>query len=173
MGIDKILIHKCRNERITNIPRERHASRYWMSGNRLCSHACSLDPMYVRRFSFSTMYQPGYLPIPNILYVSFSISKAYVNSLAIITNALGVGFSASIRSLATSLVEPDQVGRLYAAIATFDMIGGLVAGPTLSSVYSWGLGRGGGWVGAPYLLAGVMYCGIAICVWGFRVRRLE
>jgi hypothetical protein len=53
------------------------------------------------------------------------------------------------------------------------MIGGLVAGPALSSVYSWGLGRGAGWVGAPFLLAGVMYAGTAICVWSFRVRGME
>ena len=76
--------------------------------------------------------------------------------------ALGSGFSTAVRSLATSLVEPHHIARLYAAMATMEMIGGMIAGPLISSLYSAGLSLDGGWVGLPFLATGVLFVIVAL-----------
>ncbi|CAG8954545.1 hypothetical protein HYFRA_00004460 [Hymenoscyphus fraxineus] len=83
-------------------------------------------------------------------------------AISLVISALGSGFTTCVRSLATSLLEPRQVGRLYAAMTTMEMIGGIIAGPVFSALYSYGLKLDGLWVGIPFLASGAIYMAIAL-----------
>ena len=49
--------------------------------------------------------------------------------------SLGSAFVATTRSLATALIRPDQIGRLYSAAAVVQSIRILVAGPWFAQLF--------------------------------------
>ncbi|EPE30593.1 MFS general substrate transporter [Glarea lozoyensis ATCC 20868] len=93
-----------------------------------------------------------------------------VMAFFLVIYSLGFGFPVAVRSLATSLVEPHHIARLYAAIATLDNIGGMISGPMLSMLYSRGLSLDGAWVGLPFLASGVAYALVGVPLWVTRLR---
>ncbi|KAJ5490775.1 hypothetical protein N7539_002342 [Penicillium diatomitis] len=76
--------------------------------------------------------------------------------LGVITLSLSTAFSITARSLVTSLVAPDHVGTLYSAITISQSIGILVAGPLFAYLFRTGLHLGGGWMGLPFVQAGLL-----------------
>ncbi|KAG8160879.1 hypothetical protein KVR01_009143 [Diaporthe batatas] len=67
--------------------------------------------------------------------------------------ALGWGYFAAVRSLATELVVPSKVGVLNTSFAFAQGVGGLVAGPALATALKRGVELGGFWTGLPYMIA--------------------
>lgn len=61
----------------------------------------------------------------------------YISGLVLVS--LGSAFVVTARSLATALVQPDQVGRLYSAAAVVQSIGTLIAEPWTAISAGWGL----------------------------------
>jgi MFS family permease len=87
--------------------------------------------------------------------------------VGLVVFTLGAGTDALTRSLVTSLVGQEHVGRLYAAIGLVETCGSLAAGPTLAALYTLGLRLEGPWVGLPFLaLALICFVG-AIGIWSF------
>jgi hypothetical protein len=84
---------------------------------------------------------------PNVAFLSVSL----------IIYTLGTGFALFVRSLATSLVEPDQVGRLYSAITVFDAFGQMTAGPILAEIFHIGLEKSKVLSGLPFFVGGIMH----------------
>ncbi|KAE8448084.1 hypothetical protein EG329_009849 [Mollisiaceae sp. DMI_Dod_QoI] len=82
-----------------------------------------------------------------------------VIGMAIFT--LGTGYTALARSLATTLVEREHIGQLYALIAVVEVVGALIAGPSLAQFYIVGLRWKGAWVGLPFFGVAVI-CAVAI-----------
>jgi hypothetical protein len=80
---------------------------------------------------------------------------------------LGTGTVALTRSLITSLVKQEHVGRLYAAIGLVETCGGLAAGPTLAALYTLGLQLQGPWVGLPFFAVALICFIGAIGIWSF------
>jgi MFS family permease len=81
--------------------------------------------------------------------------------------SLGTGTVALTRSLITSLVDQEHVGRLYAAIGLVETCGNLAAGPTLAALYTLGLQLQGPWIGLPFLALAVICFVGAIGIWSF------
>jgi hypothetical protein len=75
---------------------------------------------------------------------------------------MGYGFSGSMQSLLTSVVERHQVARLYAAITIMKMVGGVASAPILSILLNWGLVMGGAWIGLPFFVCGIIYLVVAV-----------
>lgn len=71
--------------------------------------------------------------------------------------AFGWGFYSALRSLATSLMLPSQVGVLNTAIGLAQSIGSMVSGPILAAAFQRGVHQDGFWMGLPYLLAAVLF----------------
>ncbi|GJP90785.1 hypothetical protein AlacWU_03684 [Aspergillus niger] len=71
--------------------------------------------------------------------------------------AFGWGFYSALRSLATALVLPSQVGVLNTAIGLSQSIGSMVSGPILAAAFQRGVNQDGFWMGLPYLLAAVLF----------------
>lgn len=99
--------------------------------------------------------------------VMFSLLAALLLSLGssigltiagLATWTLGTGYAALARSLITSLVDKQHVGRLYAAIAVVETLGSLTAAPILASMYSLGLKWKGAWIRLPF------YCLVVVCI---------
>ncbi|RFU28514.1 hypothetical protein B7463_g7814, partial [Scytalidium lignicola] len=83
-----------------------------------------------------------------LLLVLSSSVGATISGLAIWS--LGSGFSSLVRSLITTLVDKEHVGRLNAAIGVVETAGTLTAAPTLAALYSLGLHLKGAWVTLPF-----------------------
>jgi len=92
-----------------------------------------------------------------------------VLALAITVYALGAGYSGASRSLVTSFVERNQVGRLYAVLAMLDTAGTVVSGPALSKLFSWGLALGGLWSGIPFFFAAMLFGLVGVVIWVIRL----
>ena len=82
---------------------------------------------------------------------------------------LGTGFVPLCRSIITTLVDQQHIGRLYAAIAFVQVVAQLAAGPTLAASFSLGLKLRGPWVGLPYYLVAVMSLLAGVGLWTFRL----
>ena len=79
--------------------------------------------------------------------------------------ALGWGFYAAFRSLASALVSKTQIGLLNTTIGLVQGVGGLVAGPTLAGAFNYGMTLGGSWIGLPYFVAAGLFAaaGLGVC----------
>jgi hypothetical protein len=80
---------------------------------------------------------------------------------------LGTGFVSLTRSLITTLVDEQHVGRLYAAVSIVETVGALIAGPLLAASYNLGLRWKGAWVGLPYFLLSLVSFIAAVEIWIF------
>ncbi|KAF8537766.1 major facilitator superfamily domain-containing protein [Trichophaea hybrida] len=89
--------------------------------------------------------------------------------IALIVDTLGSGFGASTRSLATTMVHPSNIGKLYTSIAVFDTLGALVGGPSMSLAFQWGIKLGGGWIGLPFLVLAILSTVVTVVVFMVRL----
>ncbi|KAL3428495.1 MFS multidrug transporter [Phlyctema vagabunda] len=88
-----------------------------------------------------------------------------VAGLGLMITTLGTGYSSLVRSLVTSMTEPHHVARLYTAVTVFDTLGSLISGPILAVLYQWGMRLGGGWIGMPFFVAGILTGLTAVLLW--------
>ncbi|KAJ5358647.1 major facilitator superfamily domain-containing protein [Penicillium cataractarum] len=83
-----------------------------------------------------------------------AIPELFISGLCLF--ALGWGFYSALRSLATALVSPSQVGVLNSGIGLAQSLGSLVAGPILAAAFGHGLRQGGIGMGLPYMVAATL-----------------
>jgi hypothetical protein len=84
-----------------------------------------------------------------------AIPELFISGLCLF--ALGWGFYSALRSLATALVSPSQVGVLSTGIGLAQSLGSLVAGPILAAAFRHGLRQGGIGMGLPYMVAAALF----------------
>lgn len=85
--------------------------------------------------------------------------------------ALGWGFYSALRSLATALVSPSQVGVLNTGIGLAQSLGSLVAGPILAAAFRSGLRQGGIGMGLPYMVAATLFFMASCLTCAIRIAR--
>lgn len=78
---------------------------------------------------------------------------------------MGMGATALIRSLLSSLVKQDEVGRLFAVMSLVWTAAMLVASPVIAALFSEGLRRGGPWTGLPFLFVGLLFVVATAAMW--------
>lgn len=71
--------------------------------------------------------------------------------------AAGFGIRLGLLSLLSSLVDPAKIGRVYTLVTVVEGFGEMVSAPVLQGLWAWGLGKGGGWMGAPWWGGAVVY----------------
>jgi hypothetical protein len=103
----------------------------------------------------------------------FSIATAgtpvlYMLALAFLS--LGSGFDTAMSSFATSLVQPHQIASLHSVAATAKSIGGLVSGPLFARLMQVGFELGSGWLGMPYIAAGLFFMTVLLAVSSIRIQ---
>ena len=102
-------------------------------------------------------------------------STAALMIIGLIIYTMGTGFVPVVRSLITSRVEAhhasktSDIGRLYAVIAVMEGIGSLVAGPGMAFAFRVGMKMGEAWLGLPFLVATVLFGGIAGVMFWVRI----
>jgi hypothetical protein len=93
----------------------------------------------------------------------------------LVISTLGSGFSPTMRSLTTSLVESrhpnatSDIGRLYALISVAEGIGSLVAGPGMALAFRVGMSWGQVWLGLPFGFAALLFALVSIIVFSVKV----
>jgi hypothetical protein len=70
-----------------------------------------------------------------------------------------------MRSFVTSLVAKDEIGLLYSVIGFFGSLGVLICTPLGAAALSWGLKKGGLFVGTPFFIAFILYFISSIFTW--------
>ena len=78
---------------------------------------------------------------------------------------MGMGATALIRSLLSSLVKQDEVGRLFAVMSLVWTAAMLVASPVIATLFSEGLKRDGTWTGLPFLFVGLLFVLATAAMW--------
>ncbi|KAF3902981.1 hypothetical protein ABW20_dc0105296 [Dactylellina cionopaga] len=86
--------------------------------------------------------------------------------IGLVVYVLGSGFSGSVRSLASSYVEPHHQARLSSFIAIMMTVGSLVGSPLLAWLYSLGVSSGNPfWFGLPFVALAVVFTMIGFALW--------
>lgn len=80
---------------------------------------------------------------------------------------VGTGYESLTRSLITTLVDKEHIGRLYSIITVVETVGALIAGPTLNWLYSVGLKKGGGWIGLPFYFLTLVCLVASLGTWSY------
>ncbi|KAK6348821.1 hypothetical protein TWF730_009589 [Orbilia blumenaviensis] len=86
--------------------------------------------------------------------------------VGLVVYTLGSGFSGSVRSLASSFVEPHHQARLGSFIAIMTTVGSFIGSPLLAGSYGWGVSTGNPfWYGLPFVGLGSAFAimGFALC----------
>ncbi|KAJ5623363.1 MFS transporter [Penicillium lividum] len=87
-------------------------------------------------------------------------------TVGFLISTLGRGFGNLIRSLVTSLVPPEFIGRMYTMITVIETFGILISGPLLAALFQAGLNQGDvRWLGLPFIVAGGMGVMVAVVLW--------
>jgi MFS family permease len=130
-----------------------------------------LSHYLIKHLHFSSMEKDIVLARSSVLVLivgalMISISPTVIwTIIGIGVFTLGTGTVALTRSLVTSLVDQEHVGRLYAAIGLVEICGALTAGPTLAGLYTLGLQLQ--FPGLPYLACALVCFFGAIGIWTF------
>ncbi|PSR76129.1 major facilitator superfamily domain-containing protein [Coniella lustricola] len=100
-----------------------------------------------------------------ILFAAPSL-KVIIIALGFLT--LGTGFGSFVRSLLSSVVEPDVIGTMYTTLSIMDSLGSIAAGPIVSGLFNISMDLEGVWVGIPFLSSFLLSCVIAVLVLAVR-----
>jgi hypothetical protein len=134
-----------------------------------------LSNILMQRFGFSSKGKDLFLARFSIIVLvlgALLIASSGTIGLTIfglVVQTLGTGYSSFARSLITTLVDQQQVGRLFAAISVVETLGSLVAGPSLNALYSVGLKKGGSWIGLPFYCLALICFMAGVGVWSFGI----
>lgn len=88
--------------------------------------------------------------------------------VSLVVFSLGTGYTYLIRGLMTSLVGAKDLGLLYASVSVVETISLLFGMPSFSYLFKFGMHWGGGWIGLPYYVGGLILVGAGILVAGVR-----
>jgi hypothetical protein len=66
--------------------------------------------------------------------------------------SLSSGFVPVVRSIASSFVDPEHIGTLFATMGVVTTFGVIISGPLIAASFDLGLHLGGLWSGLPYLV---------------------
>lgn len=84
---------------------------------------------------------------------------------------LGSGAHALVRSLLAGLVKPSEVARLFSVLSIVTAASILVSQPLNAAFYTWGLEKGGEWIGMPFLVWGFIVGLSSVSFWLLRLKR--
>ncbi|PIG85350.1 MFS multidrug transporter [Aspergillus arachidicola] len=87
-----------------------------------------------------------------------------INTLipSLLLHAAGAGFVLITRGLITGLASREETARLYTLIEATQSIGEVTASLYITNSLNWGLGRGGLWIGLPWLIVSFLLALIAL-----------
>lgn len=77
--------------------------------------------------------------------------------LGLLVQTLGSGTGALIRSLSAGLVKQDEVARLYTAVSLVQTLTMVLSPPLFAGLFKEGMKKGGGWIGLPLLVGGLLF----------------
>lgn len=103
------------------------------------------------------------------LFIEGAASTIAVFIVGCCITTIGMGASALIRSLLSSLVGQDEIGRLFAVISLIWTSAMLIASPTVATLFSEGLQGGGTWSGLPFLFTGLLFTVATTALWMSRL----
>ncbi|KZF19068.1 MFS general substrate transporter [Xylona heveae TC161] len=139
----------------------------------------SISEYLVERRGFSPQEKDLWLARTSVmiqatgLFVEGLAPRADLMLAGTIFATTAVGAPHLIRSLATSLVEPHQVGRLYAITSVVSTVSMMTAGPILAGLFNLGIDAGSGWLGLPYFYCAVLGSVFAIGLWLVTVKKAD
>jgi hypothetical protein len=126
-----------------------------------------------RRFSFTVIHKNVILSrcslfIMTIAFLTIGLAPIpAVMLIGVVIETLSKGFPATMRAIATALIDDDDRGSIFSVYATVEALSVIVAYPVTAAMFNVGLEKGGGmWLGLPYMVvSGVAaLCCLAMCL---------
>ncbi|EXJ67441.1 uncharacterized protein A1O5_09454 [Cladophialophora psammophila CBS 110553] len=109
------------------------------------------------RYAFSAIQKNVVLSRASlfVLAVAFAViglaPHPAVMVVGLLLETLSTGFPATLRALATALIDADDKGRVFSVLAIAETLSVMLAYPFTATLFNIGLRRGGGsWLGLPY-----------------------
>lgn len=87
----------------------------------------------------------------------------------LVIQTLGAGFVYTTRSLVTTMIQRDQTARLYTMIEIIQALGMILASPTMTGFFKWGLQLGGFWQGLAWMVASVLFGIVGALIWSVKL----
>jgi hypothetical protein len=110
--------------------------------------------------------------VVNLLVGTLGIGLSPNSTLMIvclIIQSQGAGFVYTARSLVTTLIQRDQTARLYTVIEIIQAFGIILASPTMTTFFNWGLTVGGFWIGMAWIVASGLFAVVGCVIWSVRL----
>ncbi|PYI01625.1 MFS general substrate transporter [Aspergillus sclerotiicarbonarius CBS 121057] len=92
-----------------------------------------------------------------------------LSMLGVAIYTVGTGFETFAQSLISSFINPTMIGALYSTLAMMQTTGSLLAGPSMSWAFRWGMELGGVWLGMPYLASAVLCASMMAVIFMIRL----
>lgn len=89
----------------------------------------------------------------------------------LVIQTMGAGFVYTTRSLVTTMIQRDQTARLYTMIEIIQAVGMILASPTMTGFFKWGLELGGFWRGLAWMVASILFGVVGALIWSVTLPR--
>jgi MFS family permease len=131
----------------------------------LSSHYLLKQRNYTARNKDALILRLSYIVVTVGLFVEGLAPNAPLFIMGCCIATVGMGASALIRSLLSTLVKQNEVGRLFAVMSLVWTAAMLVASPVVAKLSAVGVSNGGTWNGLPFLFSGVLFAVTTVAIW--------
>lgn len=106
--------------------------------------------------------------------IGIGLSTSSVMLIAsLVTHAFSFGYGPSVRSVLVLVAGQEHIGSLFSAISVVEIVGSLIAGPSMAAAFRIGLRWGGAWLGLPFFGASGLLMGAVVIMFGVRLEDPE
>lgn len=122
-----------------------------------------IDRLVQQKHGINSTQKDLFLSMGSCVLIMFGIAavglaqSSAVMVAGVMFSALGSSLLVCFRCAMITLFRHNAVAPLNAVAGMAQSVGILIGGPVLAATYSWGLSRGGIWIGAPFLLASSLH----------------
>ncbi|KAH8690266.1 putative MFS transporter [Talaromyces proteolyticus] len=87
----------------------------------------------------------------------------------LIVQTMGAGFVYTTRAVVTTMLKREETARAYVMIEIIQAFGMIIASPTMTNFFNWGLKLGGVWTGLAWMVAAALFAVVGVIIWKVRL----
>jgi hypothetical protein len=87
----------------------------------------------------------------------------------LVIQTMGAGFVYTTRAIVATMIKPEETARVYVMIEIIQAFGMILASPTMTNVFKWGINLGGVWRGLAWMVASSLFAIVAAIIWRVKI----
>jgi MFS family permease len=87
----------------------------------------------------------------------------------LIIQTMGAGFVYTTRAIVATMIKPEETARVYVMIEIIQAFGMILASPTMTNFFKWGIDLGGFWRGLAWMVAASLFAIVAAIIWRVKI----